>query len=150
MRFNLDITGFSEVMECFADLPNKANASIARTSNFVAQSTVQRVKDKIRSGARSGHIYSFGGVPHQASAPGEPPADLSGVLAESYRWTRMTDRPGSSASAGSNLDYATLLEFGGINDRGQFVAARPVLFPAFLEAMAQAELVLKKEFEATP
>ncbi len=148
MKFKLDVRGFSDLMQELADLPQKANASIARTGNFVAQSTGLRVKLKIRSPGRSGKVYSFGGRTHQASAPGEVPASLSGALANSYTWTRMTERPGSFATTGSNLAYAKTLEFGGLNDEGFWVAARPVLLPAFLEATAQAEKVLKKEFEA--
>lgn len=148
MSFSINIQGFSELMERLSELPGKANASVFRTANFVAQSTAQRVKNKIREPGRSGKIYNFDGRTHQASAPGEVPASLSGALADSYTWTRMTDNPGSFATAGSNLAYAITLEFGGMNDDGQWVAARPVLLPSFLEAMDQAETVLKKEFEA--
>ena len=61
----------------------------------------------------------------------------------------MTDQPTSFATAGSNLAYAHVLEFGGLNDQGFWVDARPVLFPAFIEALAQAEKVLKREFESS-
>jgi len=147
MSFAIQTFGFSDLMQELADLPNKANASIARTNNFVAQSTALRTKLKIRAPGRSGRVYNFATGPHQASAPGEPPASLSGVLANSYTWTRMTDRPGSFATAGSPLPYARVLELGGINDDGQWVAARPALFPSFIEAIAQAGKVLKREFE---
>lgn len=147
MRMHLDILGLPDAIEELAELPEKANASIVRTANFVAQSTAQRVKNKILTGSRTGRIYELGSGPHQASAPGEPPASLSGALANSYTWTRMTDVATSSANAGSDLPYARTLEFGGINDEGQWVDARPALFPAFMEAVAQAEKVLKREYE---
>lgn len=130
-----------------AELPERASASIVRTSNFVAQSTALRAKNKIRTGTRSGRIYQFDSGPHQASAPGEPPASLSGQLADSIRFTRMTDNLMSEATAGSDLAYARVLELGGINDDGQWVAARPFLFPSFLEAMEQAETTLRREWE---
>ncbi len=148
VRFNLDVRGFSELMEKLAELPDEANASIVRTNNFVAQSTAQRVKQKIQASGRTGKVYTFDGRTHQASAPGEVPASLSGALANSYTWIRMTDNPNSFATAGSDLAYARVLEFGGLNDEGKWVAARPVLLPAFQEAVAQAEKVLKREFEA--
>jgi len=148
-RFNVDMRGLTDLMGDLADLPQKANASIARTNNFVAQSTALRVKIKIRRPGRSGRIYTSGGLTHQASAPGEVPASLTGALANSYTWTKMTDQPTSFATAGSNLAYSRVLEFGGLNDQGFWVHARPVLFPSFIEAMAQAEKVLKREFEAS-
>lgn len=147
MRFNLSIQNIEELLEDLADLPDKAHSSIASANNFVAQSTAIRAKAKIKEPGRSGKIYTFGGRTHQASAPGEPPAEITGRLARSIRWTRMTDTPGSFATAGSNLSYARVLEFGGMNDDGQWVASRPFLFPAFREAINQAEIMLKREFE---
>ena len=145
----VDMRGLTNLMTELADLPQKANASIARTNNFVAQSTALRVKLKIRAPGRSGKFYTIGGRTHQASAPGEVPAGLSGALANSYTWTKMTDQPTSFATAGSNLAYARVLEFGGMNDQGKWVEARPFLLPAFIEAIAQAEKVLKREFESS-
>jgi hypothetical protein len=150
MKYGLDIRGFSELMAELADLPDRANASIARTMNFVAQSTAQRAKTKIKTGGRSGYVYEVNGRMHQASAPGESPADLSGTLAASIGFTKMTDRPGSFATAGSDLSYATTLEFGGFSKfdgKVVYVEPRPFLLPAFEEAIQQAGTVLKAEFE---
>jgi len=150
MRFALDISGFKELMQELADLPDKANASIERTMNFVAQSTAQRAKKLIRTAGRSGRIYEVGGRTHQASAPGEPPANLTGRLANSITFTKMTSRPGSFATAGSNLSYATTLEFGGFsrfNGKVVYVEERPFLLPSFEEAIQGAEVKLKAEFE---
>lgn len=137
-------------MEELLTLPEKANASMARVLNSVAQSTAVRAKNRIRSGSRSGHIYNFGGNLHQASAPGEPPANLSGALASSITFTKMTDRPGSFATAGSTLGYAATLEFGGFAEfRGKevFIDPRPFLLPSFEEAIQGIESKLKREFE---
>lgn len=150
MKFALDIQGFGALMTELADLPQIANASIARTMNFVAQSTAQRAKQKIRSGPKTGRVYRRNGRLHQASAPGQSPADLSGALAGSITFTKMTDTPGSFATAGSNLSYATTLEFGGFSEfdgRAVWVESRPFLLPAFEEAIQQAGTVLKREFE---
>lgn len=150
MKFGLDIRGFDQLMQELADLPEKANASIARTMNFVAQSTAQRARNKITTGMRSGHTYIIDGKVHQASAPGEAPASLSGALAQSIRFTKMTDTPGSFATAGSDLSYAPMLEFGGFSTfEGEvvYVEARPFLLPSFEEAIQQAGVVLKAEFE---
>lgn len=150
MRFSLDIRGMKELMEDLAELPERANASIARTMNYVAQSTAQRAKNRIRSGGRSGHIYFLEGKRHQASAPGEPPANLSGALANSIRFTKMTDKAGSVATAGSDLAYASTLEFGGFAEfkgKAVYIEPRPFLLPSFEEAIQGAEVRLRKEFE---
>lgn len=150
MKFSVEMRGFSELMGELLDLPVKADASIARTMNFVAQSMAQRAQAKIRAGGRSGHIYQTDRGPHQASAPGEAPANLTGALVASISFTRMTDRPGSFATAGSTIAYAETLEFGGFSDfngKYVYVQARPFLLPSFEEAILQAETVLKREFE---
>ena len=150
MRFDLDISGFKELMEELAELPYKADASISRTMNFVAQSTAQRARRRITTGTRTGNVYEIDGRFHQASAPGEPPANLSGALAASIRYTKMTDKPGSFATAGSNIAYATVLEFGGYSDFGGstvYIEARPFLLPSFEEAIQTAGVKLREEFE---
>ena len=150
MRFALDISGFDDLMEELLALPAVASASVARVLNGVAQSTAMRAKARILTGARSGHIYSVNGVPHRASAPGEPPANLSGALAASIRFTRITDRLDSAATAGSDLSYATTLEFGGFsefNGEAIWIEPRPFLLPSFEEAIIAIEGKLKVEFE---
>lgn len=150
MRMHLEITGFDELMEELLALPEKANASLARTLNFVAQSTATRAKNRIRSGSRSGHVYFLEGKLHQASAPGEPPANLSGALANSIKFTKITNNPMSGATAGSDLAYAATLEHGGFASfEGEvvYVDPRPFLLPSFEEAIQRADVVLKREFE---
>ena len=63
----------------------------------------------ITTGTRTGRIYRFRGLRHQASAFGEPPATRSGRLARSYDyrvhgWHKMT--------VGEEADYAGFLERG--------------------------------------
>jgi len=118
-------------------------ASVTRTMNFVVQSTAQRAKNLIRKGGRSGRLY-FDGT-HQASAPGEPPASLTGVLAGSIHFTKVTDLLSSVADVSVNADYASILEDGGFNEDGNYVAPRPFIRPAFQAAIERAEEVFDRE-----
>lgn len=150
MRMNVDISGFSDLMDALISAPRAAEVSMARVLNFAAQSTAQRAKNRIRTGQRSGRTYFHTGAPHTASAPGEPPANLSGALAASIRFTKITNNPMSGATAGSDLAYAATLEFGGWTE-GDFgtvyVEARPFLLPSFEEAVLEAEKRFMPEFE---
>lgn len=150
MKFALDIRGFDQLFEELLALPSVAQASLARVLNGVAQSTAIRTRNRILSGGRSGRIYKTESGIHQASAPGEPPASLSGALAASYTFTRMTNNPTSFATAGSDLAYAATLELSGFSDfDGEvvWVAARPHLLPSFEEAIVGIDKKLKDEFE---
>lgn len=154
MKLYMDIQGLEGAMQDLADLEFEMPAAIARTANFVVQSTVLRTKARIRQGGRSGRIYDTASGTHQASAPGEAPANLSGRLAASYTFTKMTSRDGSVATAGSPLKKAKTLELGGIVQKSPrfgggstFIAPRPALGPSFEEAVAAARTKLKQELK---
>jgi hypothetical protein len=88
---------------------------------------------------KSGRVYDvyIGGMrrKHQASAPGEAPAILTGALDRSldvtkvrlYHWRFSARTP-----------YARRLEWGGIDSRGVYIAPRPYLRPAARAALQDA------------
>lgn len=62
----------------------------------------------ITTGSRTGRVYRIKGISHQASAPGEAPANLTGRLANSFNY-----RAGQKElSIFSNLNYSLFLENG--------------------------------------
>jgi HK97 gp10 family phage protein len=83
---------------------------------------IERETKALLTGNRSGRTYTFRGVTHQASAPGEPPAVDTGNLKNSLRVLEVTDE---RASFGTSADYAAYLEFG-----TRYMEARPFLRPA--------------------
>lgn len=110
------------------------------------------------TGARSGRTYrvSRTGALHVASAPGEPPAVLTGALRNSMghtepKWQGFT----VSSEVGSGLGvkatgtddpdaYARRLEFGGSDSRGVYIAPRPYMQPT----SDRMEPVIQQIFEA--
>ncbi len=70
------------------------------------------VKQLIEEGPKTGRIYSFRGSPHQASAPGEAPANKSGTLVESYNYNV---RGAYEMEVGESAPYAGFLEDGTTN-----------------------------------
>jgi len=137
------LLGLEELMQELVDLPGDVDASFAEAGNFVAQSTAQRAKNKIRRGGRSGRVYEISGQTHQASAPGEPPANLTGALAESIHWTRM-EGPSGSADAFVTDPKGATLEYGGFNESGRYIEPRPFFGPSATEAIAAARGTLAK------
>lgn len=63
----------------------------------------------IRTGQRTGRIYIIRGQRHQASAPGEPPANLTGKLAKSNEYKVSG---WSTMEVGETAPYAGYLEYG--------------------------------------
>lgn len=77
-------------------------------------SDIVRELERVHSGSRSGRLYMIRGVSHRASAPGEPPASVSGKLAKSYRYkASMRDLTvGSTAFSSAGSPYPKFLESG--------------------------------------
>jgi HK97 gp10 family phage protein len=64
-------------------------------------------------------------VPHQASAPGQPPATDTGRLLNSIGHTVGSDADGLYADVSARVAYAVFLELG-----TRYMAPRPFLRPA--------------------
>ncbi len=91
-----------------------------------------KVKKKL-SGPRTGRIYIIRGRPHQASAPGEPPATLTGELRQSIGHELVFERDTFWGEVGSPLVKARTLEFGGITGNGARILPRPYFSATFLD-----------------
>jgi hypothetical protein len=96
---------------------------LERALQEIGPEIVRETRRLIETGAKTGRVYRFRGRPHQASAPGEAPANRSGRLARSgdfkvRNWQEMT--------VGETADYAGFLENG---TRGR-MAPRPHLIAA--------------------
>lgn len=103
-----------------------------------------RVKKKL-TGPRTGRIYIIDGRPHQASAPGEPPATLSGDLRKSIMHTDVQwDGDQAFAEVGTDRPYGRRLEFGGVDSRGIRILPRPYFGATWIEEEAKMQAILDK------
>lgn len=82
---------------------------------------------KTLTGTRTGRIYvNRRGRKHQASAPGEPPATLTGKLRQSITTSGpIWDGWNVRVEVGSSMPYAARLEYGGVDRRGVRILPRP-------------------------
>jgi len=91
---------------------------------FIGKDLVKDARDSIRKRPKSGRTYIINNRRHRASAPGEPPANLTGLLARSINfrvqgWSKM--------EIGADTPYARALELG--NPKGN-LEPRPYLIAA--------------------
>lgn len=121
-------------------LGNAANAVVAEEAERIAEDMRQR----ILGGPKSGHLYTSGPepLPHQASAPGESPANWTGALVESIQTEIVA--PGE-AEIKVDATYAAILEHG--SDGGK-IAPRPFMQPALEQAAPEFIAALAERFEA--
>lgn len=146
-EIRIDILNIDDLIDELDNVSELGEEAIIRTANFLVRSVAQRAKGLIRNSSPTGRVYNKNGRLHQASAPGEPPANDTGSLADGITFTLMT-KNNMLAVVLAPANYASLLEFGGFNEEGNFVAPRPFMHPAWTEATARAGKVLKKEFES--
>ena len=108
-------------------LTTGAQVAMKKALNDSAKDGKNIAKTLILSGEKTGRIYQKYNPTrkHQASAPGESPANDLGKLASSVYWKRGA---GLTASFGASAKYAPYLEFGTRN-----IAPRPFLYPAGLK-----------------
>jgi phage gpG-like protein len=99
----------------------------------VATQYANEVKLRMRNSPATGKIYRRGGIEHQASAPGEPPAPDSGRLENSVQWRVRHEGLHWFAEVGTNVGYALFLEFGAAkglkNRQGKLTQVQWILFP---------------------
>jgi len=100
-----------------------------------ARSTAARAAEKVLDPPKTGRIYKSKRKPspHQASAPGEAPANWTGALVLSIT-ARKAGKLAWEVRAGT--PYARRLEFGSASGK---VAPRPFMLPALAEAGEEFE-----------
>lgn len=96
----------------------------------------EKLRYMIRNGPRTGRVYTFRGRKHQASAPGEVPANRTGKLANSVGYLVSGH---DDMQVGEEAEYAGFLEHGTRN-----MAPRPHLRVAVNETQTQVMNTLIK------
>lgn len=98
-------------------------ARVEQALGEVALLVAQTARNSIQSGDRGGRLYQRHGIVHIASAPGEPPAEQSGQLADSIDVEQDDQQTAHRVTVGA--PYAASLEFGSLH-----MSPRPFLRPA--------------------
>lgn len=105
---------------------DKAETSMRKAINYVWQV----VDNKIRQRG-TGRVYRRGGISHQASSPGQPPATDTGALRLSMSQEITREGGDVVGRLTANSEYALALEKGTSK-----MAARPFLIPSLEQSKA--------------
>jgi HK97 gp10 family phage protein len=123
----------------FAMIEKGARAGLEITGEIVASEAVT----KIKSPPKTGRIYEKYNPrrTHQASAPGEAPANDLGFLAANIHPQPTKKAAGALIKTiNSGADYAAALEFGTPN-----IAPRPYMRPSLIEKKPEYEAAIARE-----
>jgi HK97 gp10 family phage protein len=101
------------------------NVALTAAWKEVGTLLTNKLRYMIRNGPRTGRVYTFRGRKHQASAPGEVPANRTGKLAKSVGYEATGHH---TLVFGEEAEYASFLERGTRN-----MAPRPHLSVAVNE-----------------
>ena len=110
------------------------------TAGALVQGDAQR---SIQRGTRTGAVVTIAGKKHQRSAKGEPPKTDTGRLVSSI--FAEFDESGLEIEVGSDVEYATWLEFG---TKDKKLGERPWLQPAFERNKDQIKAVVRAAIKA--
>lgn len=112
---------------------------------------LERAIKKELSTPGRGRIYSRGKTksgksrkPHQASAPGDPPAVDRGRLRASVGREEVLSKGKHVIRVGPNTEYAEPLEYGSFHE-GHVVAPRPYMRPAWTKSRGEMGEAMKGE-----
>ncbi len=101
------------------------NVALTAAWKEVGTLLVNKLQYMIRNGPRTGRVYTLRGRKHQASAPGEVPANRTGKLVKSVRYEAAGHH---TLKFGEDAEYAGYLENGTHNKGGGIkMAPRPHL-----------------------
>lgn len=112
----------------------EARAGAQRAARLLIDEAIKLIKDT----PKTGRIYGT----HQASAPGEPPANLSGHLISSFRTQITQTGTVTSVSITNTAKYAGYLEFG-----TRKMAPRPFMRPAYVNTKEKMIAEITKAFQ---
>jgi len=98
-----------EVLLDISDLANKQKSNIRNALHDIGEEVKRENKRLIKEGPKTGRIYRYNGKNHQASAPGEPPANRSGRLMKSSNYRV---RNHQEMNIGEEAIHAVFLENG--------------------------------------
>lgn len=124
------LKGSKEVAAALNKRSKRVQKAIMSATFKAAVKVQNRARTKILKGPKSGRVYRKSKtVNHQASAPGEPPANDTGNLQSSIKVVKGEFVQGvANAEVQVSAKYAADLEFG-----TKKMEARPYLMPSFLE-----------------
>lgn len=114
MTVEFDISSISSAVE----------RAVAVGLKISAEKVKSDAVKSILNGPKTGRIYKRNTITHQASAPGEPPANDTGNLARNITATVVSP---NEAIVNSGAAYARHLEYGTTN-----IAQRPYMRPALM------------------
>jgi hypothetical protein len=99
----------NQVLIDVSKLQGTTERGLRNALNEIGAEGVKETVRLIKTGKKTGRLYSFRGRPHQASAPGEAPANRSGRLANS---TNYKTKNHQEMTLGQEEDYAGFLKRG--------------------------------------
>ncbi|WP_020471465.1 HK97-gp10 family putative phage morphogenesis protein [Zavarzinella formosa] len=116
------VQGLDKIISSSAAIQKAVDEELSKGTYACAQQIATDYKKSVLAGGKSGRIYKYGAISHQASAPGEAPASNTGRLVNAI--SVMVDSASSSIMKVATK-YAMMLEVGTSK-----MAARPAAVPA--------------------
>lgn len=138
------VVGVPGVVAALATKRKAIERAIARGVTLGAFLIQKTARKKIMDGPKSGKLYKRGKKNHQASAPGEAPANDLGNLARSLNVVAASPSDRATAQVTAMAPYASWLEIGTKDGK---IEPRPFMEPSAAECAPKVAETLRVEIE---
>lgn len=146
MRLSVVIGGRKRSRDTLRRFGERAEITANRSGDVMSARLIELIQEQIRTGAKTGRVYRRY-KPfriHQASAPGQAPAEDLGNLSRSFVAVQTKiNQYAYKNTVGSNLSYAAALEYG-YPDRN--LLPRPYMSVALRQLKAEVTDILRQEW----
>lgn len=149
MRVSVKIGNSRVARDTLRDFAQRADVTANRAGDIMAERLIEIIRGLIIGGAKTGRVYRRYNPRriHQASAPGQPPANDLGRLANSFEAVQTKlNQYAYSNTVGSSLIYAAALQYGNPETN---LLPRPYFDVALRQLRTEVDSILSSVWRAT-
>lgn len=149
MKIKVEVGGTKNMRDGLRKFGERAGVSANRAGDIMSERLIELIQDEIYNGPKTGRVYLRYNPRrvHQASAPGQSPANDQGTLARSfYAVQTKLNQYAYKNTVGSDLLYAAVLQYGNAQNN---LAPRPYFTTAIKRLRAEVPNIIRTAWRQT-
>lgn len=149
MKISVKVGGSKRARDGLRAFGKRAGVTANRAGDIMSDRLIQLIREEIETGPKTGRVYRRYNPfrVHQASAPGQSPANDQGTLARSFvAVQKKLNQYAYQNIVGSNLVYASALQYGNPENN---LLPRPYFSTAIRRLRSEVDDILSATWRAT-
>lgn len=149
MKIKVVVGGTKRTRDKLREFGKRAGVSANRAGDIMSERLIEIIRELITTGPKTGRLYNRYNPrrTHRASAPGQPPANDLGALANSFKAVpQKLNQYAYKNIVGSNLVYAAALQYGNPETN---LLPRPYFDVAIRQLRGEVQDLLRRAWRST-